>query len=133
MNAFFGFWQYFSEYESILRHFASYFTIIYHAMIKTYGTEAERFVLVSVQCRFPRIVVYTRRSFVQAFPFHEVGNSSVFEEQMKSVSSNVFSGTVVIVRRATAIPETRVVSLFDQIIVLSTNRTFLVVKNLMNV
>ena len=112
MNAFFGFWQYFSEYESILRHFASYFTIIYHAMIKTYGTEAERFVLVSVQCRFPRIVVDTRRGFVQAFPFHKVCKSSVFEEQMKSVSSNVFSGTVVIVRRATAIPEAKVVGLF---------------------
>ena len=108
--------------------------LVYHAMIKTYGTEAERFFLVSVQCRFPRIVVYTRRGFVQAFPFHEVGNSSVFEEQMKSVSSNVFSGTVVIVRRATAIPETKVVRLFDQIIALSTKPTFLVViKNLMNV
>ena len=126
MNAFLGLWQYFSEYESILRHFAAYFTIIYHAMIKTYGTEAERFVLVSVQCRFPRIVEYTRRGFVQAFPFHKVCKGSVFEEQMKSVSSNVFSGTVVIVRRATAIPETRVGSIFDQIIALSTNRTFFV-------
>merc|ERR1712004_25981 len=38
------------------------------------------------------------------FPFYKVRNSSVLEKQMKSVSSNVFSGTGVIVWRTTTIP-----------------------------
>ena len=70
-----------------------------------------------MQCRFSWIVEHPlSRPNPILFPFNKVRNSSVLEKQMKSVSSNVFSGTV-IVWRTTAIPDKKKdVSQLDQMI-----------------
>ena len=72
-----------------------------------------------MQCRFSWIVEHPlARPNPILFPFYKVRNSSVLEKQMKSVSSNVFSGTGVIVWRTTAVPDKKDVSQLDQIIAL---------------
>ena len=73
-----------------------------------------------MQCRFSWIVEHPlSRPNPILFPFNKVRNSSVLEKQMKSVSSNVFSGTAVIVWRTTAVPDKKKdVSQLDQIIAL---------------
>ena len=78
----------------------------FFVLVKTYCTKAERFVLIPMQCRFSWIVVHPLSPLDSIlFPFYKVRNSSVLEKQMKSVSSNVFSGTGVIVWRTTTIPD----------------------------
>ena len=73
-----------------------------------------------MQCRFSWIVEHPlSRPNPILFPFNKVRNSSVLEKQMKSVSSNVFSGTGVIVWRTTAVPDKKKdVSQLDQTIAL---------------